>query len=118
MVRTLLRQPPGDAQTIDAVHPIEAFGDRTGLIGLNAADKVPTQRKVGQAVHLGRGFLKVVFPEIRDAGGGGRPYGFGSLRLGDGDQGDRGRISSGGQGCLTYPRPDVVHMKRRILRTN
>src|SRR6202011_4599346 len=101
-------QPPDNAQTIDAVHPIEAFGDRTGLVGLNGADEVPTQREVGELVHLGRRLLKIVFAEIRDAGGGGQPYGFGSLRLGNGDEGDRGRITSRGLRRLPYPRPDVV----------
>ena len=114
----LLRQPPGDAQTIDAVGPIEAFRYGAGLIRLNSPDKVPTQRQAGEPVHLGQGFLKIVFPEIRDARRGGEAYGFGSLSLGDSDQSDRGRVSSGGRGRLIYPRPDVVHMKRRILRTN
>ena len=118
MVGPLLRQAPGNAHTIDAVYPIEALRYRPGLIGLNAADEMPTQRQVGEQVQLGQSFLKIVFPEIRDAGGGGDPYGFGSLRLGDSDQSDRGRVSSCGYGRLTHPRPDVVHLKRRILRTN
>ena len=115
---SLFRQPPGDAESVDAVHPIEAFGDGAGLVGLNAADEMPAQLEVGEPIHLGQGLLKVVFTEIRDARRGGHAHRFGSLGLGDGNQGDRGRVSPGCCGGPEYPRPDVVHMKRRILRTN
>ena len=74
--------------------------------------------QVGELVHLRQRLLQIVFAEIRDARRGGEPHGFGSLRLGDGDQGDRAGVPPGGCGRLTYPRPDVVHMKRQILRTN
>ena len=73
---------------------------------------------IGQPSILAERLLEIVFAEIRDARRGGRPYGFGSLRLGNGDQGDRGGIAPGRHGRLIYPRPDVVHMNRQILRTN
>jgi hypothetical protein len=89
MERPLFRQAPGDAQAIDAVHPIEALGYCPGLVGLNTPDEVPAQGLAREAIHFGQSFLKIVFAEIRDAGGGGQAYGFGSLGLGNGDQGDR-----------------------------
>ena len=118
MERPLLGQPLGDAQAIDAVHPVEAFGDGTGLVGLDGADEMPTQLQIREAVHFGKGFLQIIFAEIRDAGGGGEADSFGSLRLGNCDQCDRTGVSPRGIGCTTYARPDVVHMKRQILRTN
>ena len=56
--------------------------------------------------------------EIRDAGRCGRTHRFGRLALGHGDQGDRAGVAPRARGRLTYPRSDVVHMKRWILRTN
>ena len=45
----LLRQAPGHAQAVDAVHPVEALGDRPGLVRLQAADEVPVQRQIPRA---------------------------------------------------------------------
>ena len=118
MERPLLGQPAGHAQAVDAVHPIEARGDVAGLVGLDPADEVPDQPQIAELVHFGKGLLEIVFAEIRDAGGGGQPYLFGSLGLGDGDQGDSAGVSARGHGCLMYPRPDMVHMNRQILRIN
>ncbi len=118
MKRPLLGEPAGDAQAIHALHPVEAFGNRAGLVGLDAADEVPLQVQVGELVHLGQSFLQIVFTEIRDAGGCGQAHRFGRLGLGNGDQSDRIGVPAGGNGRTTYPRPDVVHMERQILRTN
>ena len=62
--------------------------------------------------------LQIVFAEIRDARRGGKPHRFGSLGLGNRDQCDGGGIASGGPRGPVYRRPDVVHVKRQILRTN
>ncbi len=114
----LLRQPPRHAEAIHALHPVEALGDGASLVGLDAADEVPVKLQVGKLVHFDLRLLQIVFAEIRDAGGGGEAHGFGSLSLGNCNQSDRFGVPPGGNGCITYPRPDVVHMKRQILRTN
>ena len=116
--RPLFRQPPGHAQPVDAVHPVEALGNGAGLVRLQAADEMPVQRQGAQFVHLCQSLLEIVFTEIRDAGRGGRPYRFGRLGLGNRDQGDGGGIAPGRLGRMTYPGPDVVHVNRQILRTN
>ena len=89
-----------------------------GFVGLDAADEMPNQLQIGELIHFGQSLLQIVFAEIRDAGGGGLAYRFGSLSLGNGNQSDRIGVPPGGNGGTTYARPDVVHRKRQILRTN
>ena len=54
--------------------------------------KCQRSRQIAQTVHLAECLLQIIFAEIRDARRGGRPYGFGRLRLGDGDQRDGGGV--------------------------
>ena len=73
MVRAMIAQAAGRLEAVDAVNPLEALGNRPGLVRLQLADEVPLQRQVREGRHLGDCLLNVVFPEIRDAGGGGSP---------------------------------------------
>ena len=114
----LLREPPGDAQAVDAMYPVEALGHRAGLVRLQPADEVPARRQCPHCAYLCERLLKIVFTEIRDARRGGRPHEFGSLRLGNRDQRDGGGITPGRQSRPIYPGTDVVHVSRQILRTN
>jgi hypothetical protein len=59
------RQPLGDLQSIDRVHPVEAFGDDPGLVALQRSDQVPLDlaAQIGQRFHLFEGFLHVVLAE-------------------------------------------------------
>ena len=116
--RPLLRQPPGDLQSIHALYPVKSFRDRACFVRLDAADEMPGEIQICEQILLRQRLLQVIFAEIRDAGGGGHPHRFGTLGLGHRDQSDRFGVPPGGHGGTTYPRPDVVHMKRRILRTN
>jgi hypothetical protein len=48
----LLRQPPRHTEAIHALHPVEAFGNGSSLVGLDAADEVPIELQVGELVHF------------------------------------------------------------------
>ena len=108
----LLRQAPGYAEAVDAVHPFEVLGHGASLVRLQAPDEVPVQRQIAEYSLLRNRLLQIIFPEIRDARRCGVAHQFGRLGLRHGYQGHRGGVAPGAQGRLTYPRSDVVHMKR------
>ena len=63
--RALRREPLGDLQTLDAVHPVEGSRDLARLVGLQRADQVPldARAQIGQRPHLGERLLHVVLAE-------------------------------------------------------
>ena len=69
MERPLLGEPAGDTQAIHALHPMKAFGNRAGLVGLDAADEVPLQVEVSELVS-GQRSLEDVFIELTGSEGG------------------------------------------------
>ena len=89
VVRSLLAEPFGDPETVDGVDPVEALGNRSGLVGLNGADEMPDQLgQVGERVLLGQRLLQIVFAEGELTRGGGKTDRLGRLGLADRHQGD------------------------------
>ena len=68
------------------MHPVEALGHVTRLVGLQPADEMPGDRQVGKDVHFRHGFLHIVFAEMSAAGDKGLTDLFGRLRLGNRDE--------------------------------
>jgi hypothetical protein len=98
----LVAQTLGQLEAVDAVHPVEMFGDIAGLVALQRSDEMPLQRgpvgaQRGDLVHR---FLHIVLAEggLPECGGAGDVFcgkGFGHRQ-----QGDRVRIAPGCCGGL------------------
>jgi hypothetical protein len=69
--RALRGQAFGNLQTVDRMHPVEAFGDRARLVALQRADEMPFQLAAGKSRTLVDAFLHVVLAEGALAGVGG-----------------------------------------------
>ena len=89
VVGSLRRQPLGDLQPIDGVHPGEVLGDRARLVGLQPADEVPGERVVAQRRDLRQRLLQVAFAEILEAQAGRGGQRFRRLGLADRQECDR-----------------------------
>src|SRR5688572_2055373 len=72
MKAALRRESFRELQAIDAVHPVEAFGDGTRLVSLQAADEMPGEPGGGERVQLGQAFLQEILAKIAHARGRGR----------------------------------------------
>lgn len=59
----LLVQTPGDLETVDTVHPVEALGDGAGFVGLDGANEMPVDVEIRQRFLLGQRLLQVVLTE-------------------------------------------------------
>ena len=103
----LLRQAPGYAEAVDAVHPFEVLGYGAGLVRLQAPDEMPVQRQIAEHSLLRKRLLQIIFPEIRDARRCGVAHQFGRLGLRHGYQGHRRR----GRARRSRP-PDVSEIGR------
>ena len=86
---SLRRQALGDVQPVDAMHPVEVFGDRAGLVGLDATDEVPDERQVTQRINFRQRLLQVALAKVGDAMGGRGAQPLGAMPLADRHQCDR-----------------------------
>ena len=62
-VRALIVEPPGDADAVQGMDPLEALGHFAALVGLKAADEVPFDGQRRKRGDLGAGLLHVIFAE-------------------------------------------------------
>ena len=67
MERTLRREPLGDLEAVDAVHPGEVLGHRARLVSLQAADEMPGELAARERLDLGQAFLQEILAEMLDA---------------------------------------------------
>ena len=90
MLRALGRQPLGDFEAINRVHPVKVLGHQSGFVALHRANAMPHQAQTLQRLDLGHRFLDVIFAKGGLAGCGGLSHGVGIKRLGHGQQLDVG----------------------------
>jgi hypothetical protein len=112
----LRRQPLGDLETVDGVHPGEVLGDRASLVSLQAPDEMPGELAACQRLDLRQGFLHEVLAEMFDPGARGAINCCAALSLRNGQKRDRIDISprrAGGLGNTVLSSRDAL---RAILR--
>ncbi|MNV59758.1 hypothetical protein D3C71_1522020 [compost metagenome] len=114
MIGPLGRQALGDLEPVHRMHPVKVLGHQAGLVALNGANTVPLQSCTGQgSVHscnLVHAFLDVVFAEVALAGGHGLQHRIGAKGLGNGQQGNAGRIAPGGFARLRHPAQNLLEV--------
>src|SRR5204862_4075778 len=77
------------------MHDVEARSGFPGLVRLQMAYEVPSDRQVGRPIHLLQRFLKSVFSKIDLAAVGDRPDVVSGEGFRDGDESNGSRVASG-----------------------
>jgi twitching motility protein PilT len=97
MSGTLFRQPQGHLFPVDAMHPMEMFGDGACLVALHGADEMPFESQIGECRDLGQGFLNIAFAKTELSGGVGFPNRIGGKCLAH--RQEMGTIKASSRGC-------------------
>ena len=94
--RALRREPLGDLEAVDGVHPGEILGHRAGLVSLQPADEMPAEFAPGERLDLGQAFLQEILAKMFDPGARRAVNCCAALTLGNRQKRDRIDTSAGG----------------------
>ena len=118
MRRALCREPLGDLQAVECVHPGEMLRNGARLVRLHAADEVPGEAPLLQCGNLRQPLLQVALAEVLEAAISGRGEQFGGLPLADREECDRVRTPPGRSGGPCQPFAHRAECGGQILRTH